>query len=166
MSDTLFKRIYAILGIGLVLEFFGHGIWGIKGSDKFVGLVTGSADSVGISMGSGTGLDIVHVVGYADVAIAAVFAFLIFSFFTSRADLAVSKPAIGLLVWASVWGLLTAASRVTAGGWGDVWDLVERGPNYMLPLALAAMTVVARRAQLGYRAREEKRAVTAHPTPA
>lgn len=36
-----------------------------------------------------------------------------------------------------IWGFLTALSRFTATLNGaDVWDVVERGPNYLLPAAL------------------------------
>jgi hypothetical protein len=167
MTERLFKQVYAVLGIGLFLEFLGHGVWGIKGLEKFIPLVTGSADSFGISIGNSTALDIVHVIGYVDVVLAAVFALIVIGFFTDYAEIATSKLAIGLLVWASVWGFATAASRPLAGGWGDIWDLVERGPNFMLPLGLVAVTVVARRTQLGYRRREEKTPPAhARPTPA
>jgi hypothetical protein len=165
MSDTLFRRVYAILGIGLVLEFFGHAVWAIKGEDKFVALVTGSADNIGIAMGSSTGLDLVHTVGYLDLALSVVFAAIIVSFFTSWARFATSELAIVLLSWASIWGFLTALSRMTANGWGDVWDVVERGPNFFLPLALVTMTLAARRQYVTHKA-EKTAGVRAHPTPA
>ena len=44
---------------------------------------------------------------------------------------------MGLFAWAAIWGFLTALSRFTAVLNGaQVWDVVERGPNYMAPAGL------------------------------
>ncbi|HEV8681513.1 MAG TPA: hypothetical protein VGS09_01885 [Actinomycetota bacterium] len=42
---------------------------------------------------------------------------------------------------------MTAASRVTAAGtfYPEVWDVVERGANFLLPAAMLYLTLVLRR---------------------
>jgi hypothetical protein len=56
---------------------------------------------------------------------------------TGRDSIAYSPVAMYLFGWAMVWGFLTALSRYTAGLEGiAVWDVVERGPNYLAPAAL------------------------------
>lgn len=52
--------------------------------------------------------------------------------------LAYSRIALAVYAWGALWGFATAASRVTAVGefYPEVWDVVERAPNFMLPAAL------------------------------
>lgn len=50
------------------------------------------------------------------------------------AVLAIVFPFRLLLLWASVWGFLTALARPVAGE--PVWDFVERWVNWGAPLAL------------------------------
>ena len=130
--------LYAILGSGVALAFFGHGVLGAKGSEKFVALVTGNYDTVlGGTMSTGTATSLVNVIGWFDIVLALVFAGLVIAAIYGKA-IAYSPLATGLFVWAASWGFLTALSRFTATLNGqDIWDFVERGPNYMLPAALA-----------------------------
>ena len=129
--------LYAILGSGVALAFLGHGILGAKGSEKFVALVTGTYDKVlGGTMSTATANNIVNVIGGIDIALAVVFAGLVLAAVYGKA-IAYSPLALGLFAWAALWGLLTALSRFTATLNGqEVWDVVERGPNFMLPAAL------------------------------
>src|SRR5215216_3000403 len=129
--------LYAILGSGVALAFLGHGILGAKGEEKFVALVTGTYDKLlGGSISDSAATTIVNVIGWLDIALAVVFAGLVIAAITQKA-IAYSPVAIGLFAWAAAWGFLTALSRFTAVLNGaDVWDVVERGPNYMAPAAL------------------------------
>ena len=129
--------LYSILGSGVALAFLGHGILGAKGSEKFVALVTGTYDKVlGGTMSTGTANDIVKVIGGIDIALVVVFAGLVIAAIYRKA-IAYSPLAMGLFAWAALWGFLTALSRFTATLNGqEVWDVVERGPNFMLPAAL------------------------------
>jgi hypothetical protein len=129
--------LYSILGSGVALAFLGHGILGAKGSDKFVALVTGSYDKVlGGTISTGTANNIVNVIGGIDIALAVVFAGLVIAAIYRKA-IAYSPLALGLFAWAALWGFITALSRFTATLNGhEVWDVVERGPNFMLPAAL------------------------------
>ena len=132
--------LYAILGSGVALAFLGHGVLGAKGEQKFVALVTGSYDQLlGGSMSDGTATTWVNVIGWLDIALAVVFVGLVAAALSKKA-IAYSPVAIGLFAWAATWGFLTALSRFTAVLDGaEVWDVVERGPNYMLPAGIVYM---------------------------
>jgi len=130
--------LYALLGSGVALAFFGHGILGARGEPKFIGLLTGTYDKLlGGTMSTGTADNIVNVIGGIDIAVAVVFAGLVIAA-VSRKAIAYSPLALGLFGWAAFWGLVTALSRFTATLNGhDIWDVIERGPNFMLPAAVA-----------------------------
>jgi hypothetical protein len=148
MSRSMTKALYLIGGTGVALAFLGHGILGMKGEEKFIELVTGSYDKVlGGSMSTDAATTIVNTIGVIDVALSVAFLALVISAFRGDA-LAYSPLALGLFGWAALWGFLTALSRFTAVlDAAAIWDVVERGPNYMLPAALV---------YLAYKAREER----------
>lgn len=148
MARSTLKALYAVMGVGVVLEFFGHGILGLKGYDTFVELVTGSYDKMlGGSMSVDAATTIVNVIGVVDVILAVAFLALVVAALRDNA-LAYSPLAMGLLGWAMVWGFLTALSRFTAVLNGaEIWDVIERGPNFMLPAALLYLV---------YKVREER----------
>lgn len=129
--------LYAILGSGVSLAFLGHGILGTKSKESFIELVTGTYDNVlGSTMSASTAETWVNIVGWLDVTLAVVFAGLVVAAIAGKA-IAYSTPAMILFGWAAVWGFLTALSRYTAEPDGIVvWDVVERGPNYLLPAGL------------------------------
>ena len=132
------KTLYGLLGSGVTLAFFGHGVLGAKGEEKFVGLVTGTYDKVlGGTMSTSTAQDYVNFIGWLDIGLAVAFIGLTVSALTGRDSIAYSPVAMYLFGWAMVWGFLTALSRYTAGLEGiAIWDVVERGPNYLAPAAL------------------------------
>src|ERR687897_176675 len=129
--------LYSILGSGVALAFLGHGILGAKGQASFVELVTGTYDKLlGGSMSESTATTWVNVIGWLDIVLAVVFAGLVIAAIAQKA-IAYSPFAIGLFAWAAAWGFLTALSRFTAVLDGaETWDVVERGPNYLLPAGL------------------------------
>jgi len=147
------KTLYTLLGIGFMLEFLGHGILGLKGSDTFTELVIGNYDKVlGGTMSADAATTIVNVIGGIDVVMAAIFLGLVVA---ARRDhpVAYSPLAMGLLGWGVAWGFLTALSRFTAVMNGaEIWDVIERGPNFMLPAALLYLV---------YRVRQQRVAATA-----
>ena len=62
-----------------------------------------------------------------------------------------------------VWGFLTALSRFTAVMNGaEIWDVVERGPNFMLPAALVYMVYKVR--QEGSPAEQPRAGPNGRPT--
>ena len=137
MKSSTTKTLYALLGVGFVLAFLGHGMLGLKGSDTFIDLVIGNYDKVlGGTMSTDAATTIVNVIGIVDIAIAAIFLGLVVAALCDH-PAAYSPLAMGVLAWGVAWGFLTALSRFTAVMNGaEIWDVIERGPNFMLPAAL------------------------------
>lgn len=99
--------LYAIAGSGVALAFFGHGVLGAKGLDKFVALVTANYDTMlGGTMSTGTATSLVNVIGWLDIVLAVVFAGLVIAALYGKA-IAYSPLAIWLFAWAALWGFLT-----------------------------------------------------------
>src|SRR5215207_632490 len=140
--------LYSILGSGVALAFLGHGVLGAKAEPEFVDLVTGSYDKVlGATMSHSTAVGLVNAIGYLDIALAIVFAGLVIGAI-ARKSFAFSKPVMYLFGWAAAWGFLTALSRFTAVMNGkEVWDVIERGPNYLLPAGLIYLIYLVRKAE-------------------
>jgi len=140
--------LYAILASGVSLAFLGHGVLGAKAEPKFIDLVTGTYDKVlGGTMSHTTAVGIVNTVGYFDIFLAIVFAGLVVGAIASK-RFVFSTPAMILFGWAAIWGFLTALSRFTAVMNGkEVWDVIERGPNYMLPAGLIYLIYRVRKAE-------------------
>ncbi len=138
---NLHKSIAAIAGVGVALSFLGHGMWAAaEQSPKFVELITGSYKNVlGGDLDVSTATSWLQFIGTVDVFLAAILAIATVGIFAGKGrlnNLASSKLVVGIYAWAVLWGFVTAASRVTAAGafYPEVWDWVERGPNFMLPL--------------------------------
>jgi hypothetical protein len=89
----------------------------------------------------GTAETWVQIIGFADIAVVAVLLLMLIGNIMAKGalyELAYSKLALVLLAWGALWGFVTAGSRVTAAGefYPEVWDVVERAPNFMLPAAM------------------------------
>jgi hypothetical protein len=166
--QTRGARLYGLLGAGVVLAFFGHGVLGAKGEEKFVGLVTGTYDKVlGGTMSTDTATSIVNVIGWIDIALAVVFLGLTVAA-VMRKQIAYSPLAMYLFGWAVLWGFLTALSRFTAELNGkEIWDVVERGPNFLLPAALVYLIYRAHQthAPAAAEERKESRGIRGTPVP-
>jgi hypothetical protein len=136
------RNIYTLLLLGAIGTFFGHGMWAIDAKETFVALFTGTFDNVfGVVVSTDTAADWVQAIGWFDIAITAVLTVMLIGNLQAKGALyefAYSRVAMVIFAWAALWGFLTAASRVTAVGdfYPEVWDLVERAPNFMLPAAL------------------------------
>lgn len=140
-TNNLHKNIAAIAGVGTALTFLGHGMWAaVEKNPKFIELITDSFDNLfGITVSKVTGSDWVQFIGVVDVMLAATFTLATIGLFASGGwlkRLSTSKLIVGLYAWAVTWGFVTALSRVTAAGtlYPEIWDIVERGPNFVLPL--------------------------------
>jgi hypothetical protein len=140
--------LYSILGSGVTLAFVGHGILGAKAKESFLELITNSYDKLlGGTMSHDSAVAWVNTIGYLDITLAAIFAGLVVAAIAGK-GLAYSKPAMFLFGWAAVWGFLTALSRFTATLNGrEIWEFVERGPNYLLPAALVYLIYRIRKAE-------------------
>jgi hypothetical protein len=144
-AEAVMKRtrfLYTLLSIGALGAFFGHGMWAIDGKDSFVKLFTGSFDHVlGVTVGTDTATNWVQAIGWFDIAVSCVIVAMLIGNIQAKGRLyafAYSKVALVIYAWAALWGFATAASRVTAVGelMPELWDVVERAPNFMLPAAL------------------------------
>lgn len=136
------RFIYSLLAIGAIGTFFGHGMWAVDGKASFVTLFKGSFDHVlGVTVANGTATTWVKGIGWFDIAISAIILLMLIGNIAASGPLyklAYSPVALVVYSWAAFWGFMTAASRVTAVGdfYPEIWDVVERAPNFMLPAAL------------------------------
>jgi hypothetical protein len=136
------RILYTLLSVGAIGAFFGHGMWAIDGKDSFVKLFTGSFDHVlGVTVATDTATNWVKGIGWFDIAVTAVLVLMLIGVILGKGALyrlAYSPIAVAVYAWAALWGFATAAARVTAVGefYPEVWDVVERAPNFMLPAAL------------------------------
>jgi hypothetical protein len=83
----------------------------------------------------------VQAIGWFDLVVAAaMLAMLVGNIHAKGAlyEFAYSRAALVIYAWAVLWSFVTAASRLTAAGefYPEVWDLIERAPNFMVPAAL------------------------------
>lgn len=149
--NITFRRVYIFLGTATVLSFFGHAMWAVRAKESFVELVTGSFDHVlGVSVGNGTAEGLVRTIGGVDIGLSIVMAAALFGFIQGRGRLyafATSPFMLAVWTWAVIWSFATAASRMSGAGlwYPEVWDLVERGPNFLVPAALIVLTLALRR---------------------
>lgn len=145
------KVLYGLLSVGLIGTFFGHGAWAVGAKDSFLGLLADSMDNVfGYSMSESTAEAAVRTIGVVDIVLSIAMAAMLYGVVRGGGRfhaLAYSPIAIGVYAWAVLWGFLTAASRMTAAGvfFPEVWDLVERAPNFMIPAALLYLVVSYRK---------------------
>jgi hypothetical protein len=151
---TTFRRAYLVLILAAMTSFFGHAMWAVRGEGKFVDLVTGSFDHVlGVTVGNGTATTIVNAIGGWDIFLTTLMAVAFIGFFRNEGPLrrfALSPIMIGVWGWAILWGFATGAARMSGAGvwYPEVWDLVERGPNFLVPTALLIMTLFLRRQEI------------------
>jgi hypothetical protein len=141
------RILYTLLSLGAIGAFFGHAMWAVRGKETFVTLFTGTFDHVlGVEVSAATGTSWVKGIGWFDVAVSVVLVAMLVGNILAKGRLytfAYSRVALVVYGWAALWGFLTAGSRVTAAGvfYPEVWDVVERAPNFMLPAALIYLVV-------------------------
>ncbi len=108
------KKIEWILRIALFGEFLGHGIFALQLKPRFIELLTAFTGIAGEAANT-----TMLIIGGIDVLVAI---------------LALVYPLRLILIYASVWGFLTALARPIGGD--PFWDFVERWANWGVPLAL------------------------------
>ena len=157
MSYRTLKRVYLILAGAAFLMFFGHGAWAaFENAEKFRGL---ASDSLNNLFGTSTNLQdwaistAVRTAGWTDITLSlviVVFAIGVCRGHGALARIAASRFAIAIFAWGAFYGFVNAvfhAGLVTAAGsfYPNVWDVVERGPNFLVPAALVYLTYILRR---------------------
>ena len=105
--------VYWLLRIACGCEFIGHGAFGVITKAAWVPYFR----VVGIR--AHVAWELMPVVGSVDIFLGI---------------LVLLKPLRVVLLYYSVWGLWTALLRPLSGE--PVWELVERAPNYLVPLTL------------------------------
>ncbi|MEV1145146.1 hypothetical protein [Micromonospora sp. NPDC049799] len=137
------RVIYALLVVGGIGMFLGHGVLALLGQPSFVKLITGSFDRVlHLTVSKETAAVWLDVIGAVDLAIAALMLLMLIGDIRGTGGLyrfAYGRTALVVYTWAALWGFVTAGSRVTAVGEliPELWDVLERAPNVMLPATLA-----------------------------
>jgi hypothetical protein len=157
MSYRTLKRVYLILAGGAFLFFFGHGAQAaFENSEKFRGLVSNSLNNV---FGTSTSVNdwaistAVRTIGWTDITISlviVVFAIGVHRRHGALARFATSRFAIAIFAYGAFYAFVNPpfhAGLATAAGnfYPDVWGVVERGPNFLVPVALLYLTYITRR---------------------
>lgn len=102
-----------ILRLGIFLTFLGHGVFALGIKHEWIPFLT----TVGFSQSSA--MEIMPFIGLLDIFVA---------------WMALLYPVRIIIIWAFVWAFATALMRPITGY--EIWDFVERGANWALPLAL------------------------------
>lgn len=108
------KIIEWILRLGLFGEFLGHGIFAWQLKPRFLEMLAAMTGIAGQ-----TAETLMRAIGGIDIVVGI---------------LAIVKPIRIVLIYAALWGFLTALARPIAGD--PIWDFVERWANWAVPLAL------------------------------
>ena len=111
-TASIATRLHWLFRVAVCWEFVGHGAFGIIGKEAWLPYfgVFGISDSLG--------WDLMPVVGAVDISLGVLTLF---------------RPMAAVLAHMTFWGLMTATLRPASGE--PVWELLERGGNYAVPLA-------------------------------
>lgn len=108
------KKVEWILRIGIFGTFLGHGIFALQLKPRFIEMLTAF-----IGVTGNLANNLMYLIGIIDILTA------IFALF---------YPFRLMLIYASIWGFLTALARPIAND--PIWDFIERWSNWAAPLAL------------------------------
>ena len=114
---SIATKLHWIFRIAVAMEFVGHGAFGIIGKEAWIPYfgVFGFSESVAWQL--------MPVVGAVDIILGILTLF---------------RPMPAVLAHMTFWGLMTAALRPATGE--GVWELLERGGNYAVPLAFLLLS--------------------------
>lgn len=113
------QSVEKILRVGIFLTFLGHGIVAIQGPLRWIDYL----EFIGFS--SDRASDILPLIGFLDILVALTI---------------LIKPYKYVVLWASIWAFSTALIRPLSGE--EIWAFVERGSNWMTPLALYICLII------------------------
>lgn len=102
-----------LLRLGIFLTFIGHGYFAIQAKEEWISYIT----YFGISLDFAE--FILPVIGVLDVI---------------TGTLALIYPIRIIILWAFIWAFSTALVRPLSGL--EIWDFIERGSNWIVPLSL------------------------------
>lgn len=116
--NALLTRASWVLRVGVAGEFIGHGIFALSIKESWFKYL----EAVGIYAPLAS--YVMQAVGIMDIIVGLSI---------------LCMPHTTLLLWATIWGALTAFIRPLAG---DSWlDFIERWANWAAPLALYLLTL-------------------------
>ena len=116
------SRLESFLRLATSAVFFGHGVEAIRKAPAFVTLLVGTAENcVGGQLTQQTAERLLLIIGFIDCALA--IAVLVGRWWS-------------IAFYMAVWGLVTALSRITAGGWGNSYEAMLRAGHVAGPLVL------------------------------
>lgn len=113
-KPTSIKKVEWILRIAVFGTYLGHGVLALQLKPSFLELIEGMSGITGA-----LAENLLYTIGVVDIM---------------TAIFAIVYPFRLLLIWATLWGLLTAIARPVSGE--PVWDFIERWANWGAPLAL------------------------------
>ena len=108
------KKVEWILRIAVFGTYLGHGVLALQLKPSFLELIEGMSGITGT-----LAENLLYTIGVIDIM---------------TGILAIVYPFRLLLIWATLWGFLTAVARPVSGE--PVWDFIERWANWGAPLAL------------------------------
>lgn len=108
------KKVEWILRIAVFGTYLGHGVLALQLKPSFLELIEGMSGITGT-----LAENLLYTIGVIDIM---------------TAIFAIVYPFRLLLIWATLWGFLTAVARPVSGE--PVWDFIERWANWGAPLAL------------------------------
>ena len=112
-NSGVLKKVEWLLRIGVFMCFFGHGIIAIGKNPSWLPYL----ETVGFK--GDFALEVLFAIGILDIIVA--ISILL-------------KPMKIVVLWACFWTFTTALMRPISGE--STWEFVERGPNWIVPLAL------------------------------
>ena len=115
----MLKIIEGLLRIGVFMCFVGHGLIALGGNKAWLPYL----EIVGLN--GDFAIDVMFAIGMLDIIVALII---------------LLKPIKIIVLWACFWTLITALARPISGE--SIWAFVERGPNWIAPLALYLLLIM------------------------
>jgi hypothetical protein len=138
-----------LLRMAIATVFVMHGLQALWADPQFIDLIIGSGRRLlGVRITEADAIMCLKVIGVADLAVALALVIYPVPMFVPRALWAnpcavcpIRRTIMPLLLgWAAMWGLVTAASRMTSLGWSSGLpqypELLDRASHFLGPLAL------------------------------
>ena len=124
LSEKRVRCAVTIMRWAAAITFLAHGIEACQLNPEFTDLLIGGATRMfGADLSQATAEQLLSTIGILDVLVAIA---------------CVATASRSLLVWMTLWGTMTAGSRVVALGLSTYWHMsLTRSPHIALPLAVA-----------------------------
>jgi hypothetical protein len=118
-NSSVLKTVEWFLRIGIFMCFMGHGTIALGKNTAWLPYL----ETVGLK--GNLALDVLFAIGILDIIVAITI---------------LLKPIKIVVLWACFWAFTTALMRPISGE--SIWEFVERGPNWIVPLVLYFLLVM------------------------